>query len=163
MSDKKIIAVVGATGAQGGGLVRAIVADKDSPFVARAITRNVSSDKAKALSALGVEVVAADADDEKSMVKAFRGAYGAFCVTNFWEHLSPEREIAQATAMAKAAKAAGRAARDLVDAGGQPPVHSAQRRPDADAARQVESAALRRQGGRGSGIPRRRACRRRSC
>ena len=107
MGDKKIIAVVGATGAQGGGLVRAILADKSSPFVARAITRNVTSDKAKALAALGVEVVAGDADDEKSMVKAFSGAYGVFCITNFWEHLSPDREIAQATAMAKAAKAAG--------------------------------------------------------
>ena len=107
MSDKKIIAVVGATGAQGGGLVRAIVADKSGPFVARAITRNAGSEKAKELAALGVEVVTGDADDEKSMVNAFRGAYGAFCVTNFWEHMSPEREIAQATAMAKAAKAAG--------------------------------------------------------
>ena len=107
MSDKKIIAVVGATGAQGGGLVRAIVEDKSGPFVARAITRNAGSEKAKELAALGVEVVTGDADDEKSMVNAFRGAYGAFCVTNFWEHMSPEREIAQATAMAKAAKAAG--------------------------------------------------------
>lgn len=107
MSDKKIIAVVGATGAQGGGLVRAIVADRAGSFVARAITRNPGSDKAKELAALGVEVVAGDADDEKSMEKAFSGAYGAFCVTNFWEHLSPEREIAQATAMARAAKAAG--------------------------------------------------------
>ena len=107
MSDKKIIAVVGATGAQGGGLVRAIVADKGGQFVARAVTRNTSSDKAKALAAMGVEVVAGDADDEKSMEKAFRGAYGVFCVTNFWEHTSPDREIAQATAMAKAAKAAG--------------------------------------------------------
>ena len=107
MSDKKIIAVVGATGAQGGGLVRAIVADKSGPFVARAITRNAGSEKAKELAALGVEVVTGDADDEKSMVNAFRGAYGAFCVTNFWEHMSPEREIAQATAMAKAAKSAG--------------------------------------------------------
>ncbi len=107
MSDKKIIAVVGATGAQGGGLVRAILADKTGPFTARAITRNTSSDKAKALAAMGVEVVAGDADDEGSIAKAFQGAYGAFCVTAFWEHFSPEREIAQATAMAKAAKAAG--------------------------------------------------------
>jgi len=107
VSDKKIIAVVGATGAQGGGLVRAIVEDKSGPFVARAITRNAGSEKAKELAALGVEVVTGDADDEKSMVNAFRGAYGAFCVTNFWEHMSPEREIAQATAMAKGAKAAG--------------------------------------------------------
>ena len=107
MADKKIIAVVGATGAQGGGLVRAILADKGGPFVARAITRNASSDKANALAALGVEVVAADIDDEVSVERAFHGAYGAFCVTAFWEHFSPEREIAQATAMAKAAKAAG--------------------------------------------------------
>ncbi len=107
MSDRKIIAVVGATGAQGGGLVRAIVADRNGGYVARAITRNPASDKAKELAALGVEVVAGDADDQASMEKAFRGAYGAFCVTNFWEHMSPEREIAQATAMAKAAKAAG--------------------------------------------------------
>jgi len=47
VSDKKIIAVVGATGAQGGGLVRAIVEDKSGPFVARAITRNAGSEKAK--------------------------------------------------------------------------------------------------------------------
>ena len=107
MSDKKIIAVVGATGAQGGGLVRAIVEDRSGPFVARAITRNTNSEKAKALAALGVELVTGDADDERSMEKAFRGAYGAFCVTNFWEHMSPEREIAQATAMANAAAAAG--------------------------------------------------------
>ncbi len=53
MGDKKIIAVVGATGAQGGGLVRAILADKGGPFAARAITRNTNSDNAKALSAAG--------------------------------------------------------------------------------------------------------------
>lgn len=105
--SKKIIAVVGATGAQGGGLVRAILADKGGPFVARAITRNPASDKARELAAQGVEVVKGDADDEASLVAAFKGAYGAFCVTNFWEHLSPEREIAQATAMARAAKASG--------------------------------------------------------
>jgi uncharacterized protein YbjT (DUF2867 family) len=107
VSDKKIIAVVGATGAQGGGLVRAIVADAGGPFVARAITRNPGSDKAKALAAQGVSVVTGDADDQKSMEKAFAGAYGAFCVTNFWEHMEPDRELAQATALAKAAKAAG--------------------------------------------------------
>ena len=53
MSDKKIIAVLGATGAQGGGLVRAILADRNGPFKARALTRNVNSDKAKALAAGG--------------------------------------------------------------------------------------------------------------
>jgi len=44
MSEKKIIAVVGATGAQGGGLVRAIVNDQGGDFAARALTRNVNSD-----------------------------------------------------------------------------------------------------------------------
>ena len=104
---KRIIAVVGATGAQGGGLVRAILADPAGPFAARAITRHVGSDKAKALAAAGVEVVAADLDDEASIERAFAGAYGAFCVTNFWEHFSPEKELVQAANMARAAKAAG--------------------------------------------------------
>lgn len=104
---KKIIAVTGATGAQGGGLVRAILADKDGGFAARAITRDPSSEKAKALAALGAEVVAADLDDEASLERAFAGAYGAFCLTNFWEHFSPEKEMAQAASLAKAAKAAG--------------------------------------------------------
>jgi uncharacterized protein YbjT (DUF2867 family) len=105
--QQKIIAVVGATGAQGGGLVRAILADRNGPFKARALTRNPASDKGKALAASGAEVVAADLDDQESLVRAFAGAYGAFCVTNFWEHGSPEKELAQATNMAKAAKIAG--------------------------------------------------------
>ncbi len=102
---KKIIAVVGATGAQGGGLVRAILADRDGGFAVRALTRNPGSDKAKALSAAGAEVVAADLDDPDSLKRAFRGAHGAFCVTNFWEHFSPDKELAQAKNMADAAKA----------------------------------------------------------
>jgi len=105
--QKKIIAVVGATGAQGGALVRAILADKSGPFAARAITRHVDSDKAKALAALGAEVVAADLDDQASVERAFAGAYGAFCVTNFWEHFSAEKEMTQAEHMARAAKAGG--------------------------------------------------------
>jgi len=101
---KKVIAVVGATGAQGGGLVRAILNDKNGPFTARAITRNVNSDKAKALADAGAEVVAADLDDVKSLKQAFEGAHGAFCVTNFWEHFKPEKEVTQARNMAQAAK-----------------------------------------------------------
>lgn len=107
MSEKKVIAVIGATGAQGGGLARAIAAEQEGPFAVRAITRKPDSEKARALAALGVEVVAADADDPSSLARAFEGAYGAFCVTNFWEHASPEREIAQATAMARASRKAG--------------------------------------------------------
>jgi len=107
MAEKKIIAVVGATGMQGGGLIRAILNDKNGGFAPRAITRKLDSEKALALAKLGVEVVAADLDDPESLKKAFAGAYGAFCLTNFWEHFSPEKELAQATAQAKAAKHAG--------------------------------------------------------
>jgi uncharacterized protein YbjT (DUF2867 family) len=104
---KKVIVVAGATGAQGGGLIRAILDDKNGPFTARAITRNVNSDKAKALADAGAEVVAADFDDVKSLKQAFQGAHGVFCVTNFWEHFKPEKEISQARNMAQAAKDAG--------------------------------------------------------
>jgi len=107
MPDKKIIAVVGATGAQGNGLVRAILEDTSGQFAARAITRNASSEKAKALAAAGAEVVEANVDDEESLTRAFKGAYGAFCVTFFWDHFSAEKEIEEAGKMARAAKAAG--------------------------------------------------------
>lgn len=107
MPEKKIIAVVGATGAQGGGLARAIAADRDGPFTARAITRNPNSPKAQALAKAGIDVVAGDSDDAASLVRAFHGAYGAYCVTNFWEHLSAEREGVQAAAMARATRQAG--------------------------------------------------------
>jgi uncharacterized protein YbjT (DUF2867 family) len=104
---KKTIAVVGATGAQGGGLVRAILADPSGGFTARALTRDPQSDKAKALAALGADVVRGDVDDPKSLAQAFEGAHGAFCVTFFWDHFSPEKELAQARSMAQAAKDAG--------------------------------------------------------
>jgi len=105
MADRKIIAVVGATGMQGGGLVRAIVSDPDKTFIARALTRDVHSDKAKALTKLGAEVVSADLDDAAGLKRAFTGVYGVFCLTNFWEHFSPEKEYAQAKNQAEAAKA----------------------------------------------------------
>ncbi len=107
MEKNKIIAIVGATGAQGRGLVNAILSDKEGVFKPRAITRNAGSDKAKELSGLGVEVVEADVNDKASLVKAFKGAYGAFCVTFFWEHFSPEKESQHAKNMAEAANEAG--------------------------------------------------------
>jgi uncharacterized protein YbjT (DUF2867 family) len=67
----------------------------------------VGSDKARELARLGAEVVPADVDDPESLKKAFRGAYGGFCVTFFWDHFSPEREFAEARNMAIAAKDAG--------------------------------------------------------
>ena len=102
MPDKKILAVVGATGAQGGGLVRAILDDPETGFAARALTRNPDSDKARALASAGAEVVAADLDDEDQLADAFDGAYGAYFVTNFWEHFSPDQEKEQACHMARA-------------------------------------------------------------
>jgi uncharacterized protein YbjT (DUF2867 family) len=107
MPDRKIIAVVGATGAQGGGLARAILADRSGGFALRAITRKPDSDKGKELRNAGAEVVKGDADDRASIEQAFQGAYGVFALTNFWEHFSPERELAQARNMAEAAKSAG--------------------------------------------------------
>jgi uncharacterized protein YbjT (DUF2867 family) len=106
MAEKKIIAVLGATGAQGGGLVRAIVRDPQGGFAVRAITRDVNSDKAKELARMDAEVVAADVDNAESLNNAFRGAYGAYCVTFFWAHLSPEKEMAETRAMAAAARSA---------------------------------------------------------
>lgn len=107
MANKKVIAVVGATGAQGGGLIRAILDDPDGGFSARALTRNVNSDQDKALTSIGAEVVPANLDDSESLQRAFHDAYAAFCVTFFWAHFSPEKEFAEAKAMATVAKRAG--------------------------------------------------------
>jgi uncharacterized protein YbjT (DUF2867 family) len=115
-TTQKTIAVVGATGSQGGGLVRAILADPDGPFRVRALTRNIGSAKARELVAAGAEVVEADLNDEASLRKAFDGAYGAFVVTDFWVARTPEdeqastraeMELAQAAAAARAAKDTG--------------------------------------------------------
>jgi uncharacterized protein YbjT (DUF2867 family) len=105
MSDKKLITVVGATGAQGGATARALL--RDGTFAVRAVTRDPDSDAARALASAGAEVVKADIDDDASLRAALEGAYGAFFVTFFWAHFSPETEQAQAQRMAQAAKAAG--------------------------------------------------------
>ena len=107
MADKKIIAVLGSTGSQGGGLCRAILADASGGFACRAVTRDTGKDKAKALASAGAEVVKADLDDVESLKKAFAGAHGVYAVTNFWEHFSAEKEKSQGKNVAEAAKAAG--------------------------------------------------------
>jgi len=114
MTEKKIIAVVGATGAQGGGLVRAILADPAGPFTARALTRNAESGAARELASQGAEVIEADLDDETSLRKAFDGAYGAYVVTNFWAQRTPEQETERTRAEMELdqAAAAARAAKD---------------------------------------------------
>ena len=107
MADRKIITVIGATGAQGGGLVRAILADPSGGFAVRALTRDAGTDKARELARLGAELVEGDIDDPAALDQAFAGAWGAYCVTFFWAHFSPEKEMAEARNMANAAKAAG--------------------------------------------------------
>lgn len=107
MTQKKIIAVVGATGAQGGGLARSILADARGELAVRAITRDPDSDKSRALADAGAEIVAADLSDPAAVERAFAGAYGAYCVTFFWHHMSPEKEREEARVLANAARAAG--------------------------------------------------------
>src|SRR3954462_2343567 len=106
MSHKKIIVVFGATGAQGGGLVRAILNDTNSEFAVRAVTRDVNSDKAKELAAMGAELVAANIDDPEEITRVLNGAYGAYFVTFFWAHFSAEKEDTEVKHFAQAAKEA---------------------------------------------------------
>lgn len=106
MADK-VITVIGGTGSQGSGLVQAMLDDPNGAFRARVVTRNAGSEKARTLATAGAEVVEANLDDVESLVAAFEGAYGAFCVTNYWEHMSPDKEMAQARNLATASRKAG--------------------------------------------------------
>ena len=104
---RPLIAVIGATGAQGGGLARALLADPQRRFAVRALTRKPMSEAALALAGAGAELMATALDDAASLERAFQGAHGVFAVTNFWEHFSPERELKQASNIATAAKDSG--------------------------------------------------------
>lgn len=104
---KPVITVFGATGAQGGGLARALLSGSDRHFAVRAVTRKPDGAAARALAQAGAELVLADLDDRASVQRALDGAYGAFFVTNFWEHGSGEKELLQAHTLAAAAAQAG--------------------------------------------------------
>jgi uncharacterized protein YbjT (DUF2867 family) len=97
-NSKKLIAVIGATGQQGGAVVRALQAQ--GQFKVRALTRHPDKHRG-----LADEVVAADLDRPETLKAAFAGAHGAFLVTNFWEQGADE--VKQATAAVRAAKEAG--------------------------------------------------------
>jgi uncharacterized protein YbjT (DUF2867 family) len=97
-NNKKLIAVIGATGQQGGGVVHALQAS--GQFKVRALTRNPGKHRE-----LGDEVVEADLDRPETLKAAFEGAHGVFLVTNFWEEGTDE--LKQATAAVRAAKDAG--------------------------------------------------------
>src|SRR5712671_2936294 len=102
---KQVIAVVGGTGAQGGGVVDALLAS--GKFTVRVASRNPASDAAKALAKRGVEVIKADLLDAASLRMPFEGAHGAFVVTNFWDPAQMPRETEIGAAAVKAARAAG--------------------------------------------------------
>src|SRR5690606_23004131 len=112
MADK-VIDVLGATGQQGGGLVRSILGDSTGGVSVRAITRDPGKDSERKIASSDAAVVQADLDDAASHERAFAGAYGLYAVTNFWEHYfrepdtSAEREKAQAKNIAEAARRAG--------------------------------------------------------
>src|SRR5258707_7563207 len=97
-NNKKLIAVIGATGQQGGGVLRALQAS--GQFKVRALTRNPDKHRE-----LAEEVVEADLGKPDTLKAAFAGAHGVFLVTNFQEAGSDE--LQQATAAIRAAKDAG--------------------------------------------------------
>ncbi len=102
---KQVVAVIGGTGLQGGGVVDALLGA--GKFAVRVASRNPASDAARALAARGVEVVKADLLDPGSLRSALEGAHGAFVVTNFWDPAQMPRETEIGTAAVKAARAAG--------------------------------------------------------
>lgn len=101
----KTIVIFGATGQQGGSVLRAMKDDKR--FVLKAATKNTDSDSAKKLAAQGIELVKVTLDDAASCKAALKGAYGAFLVTNYLEHFDLEREIRQGKNAIDAAKENG--------------------------------------------------------
>ena len=92
-NDRKLIAVIGATGQQGGGVVRAL--QDSGEFKVRALTRNPDKHRQ-----LADEVVKADLDRPETLKAAFEGAQGVFLVTNNWEEGTDE--LKQATAAVRA-------------------------------------------------------------
>jgi len=105
----KIISVFGATGQQGGGVIRALLAAKaqGKDYTVRALTRDPSNDKGKALQASGCEVAKCDIDDAASVKTALAGSHGVFLVTNFWAHHSMDKEIEQGKSAADICKEIG--------------------------------------------------------
>ncbi|EKJ74603.1 hypothetical protein FPSE_05353 [Fusarium pseudograminearum CS3096] len=91
---RKRVVIIGATGLQGGSVAR-ILAQSPDRYIIRGLTRNTSSPKAQELAKLGIEVQQADVDDSKSLQDAFHDAHVIFAMTDFWQHMSGEREEAQ--------------------------------------------------------------------
>jgi uncharacterized protein YbjT (DUF2867 family) len=105
----KILTVFGATGNQGGSVIRAILDDPvlSAEFKIRGVTRDVKKQASRDLEVRGVEMVQADMASPEAAAPAVQGAHTVFVVTNFWESMSAATEIAQGKAVTDAAKAAG--------------------------------------------------------
>ncbi|KAI9870346.1 MAG: hypothetical protein M1830_004352 [Pleopsidium flavum] len=106
MASKKLLVVFGATGGQGGSVVKSILGDPKTAaqFAVRAVTRDASKPNAQDLAAKGAEVVTANLDDKSSLRSALKGAYAVFAVTNYWEKMSAEVEVQQGKNVADVAK-----------------------------------------------------------
>ncbi|KAH7371474.1 NmrA family transcriptional regulator [Cadophora sp. MPI-SDFR-AT-0126] len=105
----QIITIFGATGIQGGSVIRSILSDPSlsKDFRVRGVTRDISKPAAQALAELGAEIVKGDLDSAPSVAAVIKGSHTVFLVTNFWETMNLELEINQGKTVADAAKAAG--------------------------------------------------------
>jgi uncharacterized protein YbjT (DUF2867 family) len=102
---KKIVTVLGSTGAQGGGVVRALLDQQD--WQVRAVTRNARSKAALRLAELGCDVVEADLITPATLLEALQGSYGVFAVTNFWDRATRMGEFEQGRNLVHAARETG--------------------------------------------------------
>jgi uncharacterized protein YbjT (DUF2867 family) len=105
----KILTVFGATGNQGGSVIKSVLAHPSlsSTYKIRAVTRDASKPASQSLANKGCELVVADMSDESSISKAIQGSYAVFSVTDFWSHMNKDIEVKQGKAVADASKAAG--------------------------------------------------------
>ena len=99
---KKIVTVLGSTGAQGGGVVRALLDQQD--WQVRAVTRNARSQAALHLAELGCEIAEADLNSPLTLFEALQGSFGLFAVTNFWDRDTRMSEFKQGKNLVRAAK-----------------------------------------------------------
>lgn len=104
----KLLVVIGATGKQGGSVIKAVLSDPTakSTFSIRGVTRSVDGKAAQALKEQGVEVVAGDLNEKDSLVKAFKGAYAVFGVTDYWQGagMDVKKEVQQGKNIVDAVK-----------------------------------------------------------
>jgi len=109
MTSRKLLTVFGATGDQGGSVIKTVLSHPElkQKYSLRGITRDPSSSKSQALTSQGVEMVQANLDDLDSLKAAARGAYGVFGTTDFWAVMSKDIEIQQGKNIFEACRSEG--------------------------------------------------------